>query len=141
MELRTSRYGKPFLGSTGYPEDQFAIWSIPVADPCPRCQAPLRQPPKSRKVPTAICTHPEIEHHFEADDFDLPSIHTIDTVEGVDKWDPELGGEPINGWPEPYDNLRLEFLKEEKPKPKPKKSTKKSTKKKSTKKASKKEAT
>ncbi|HEX9889049.1 MAG TPA: type I DNA topoisomerase [Nitriliruptorales bacterium] len=124
MELRKSRYGKPFLGSTGYPDDQFAIWSVPLADPCPRCGAPLRPPPKSRKVPTVICAGPELEHHFEAEDFDLPTIHTIDTVEGVDKWDPELGGEPINGWPPAYESLRLEFLKEEKPKPK---ATKKAT--------------
>ena len=65
-----------------------------------------------------------MEHHYEAEDFDLPSVHTIDTVEGVEKFDPALGGEPINGWPEPYEKLSLSFVEERKPKPKKKKATK-----------------
>ncbi len=95
LERRVSRYGKPFVGSTGYPDDVFAVWSLPIATPCPKCGAPLRPPPKNRKVPTAICTHPEINHTFEAEDFDLPSVGTWTVVDGVEKYDPELGGEPL----------------------------------------------
>ncbi len=135
MELRKSRYGKPFLGSAGYPDDAFAIWSIPLADPCPKCGAPLRPPPKNRKVPTAVCANPELEHVFELDDFDAPRVHSIEVVPGIEKYDPEVGGEPINGWPEDYAPIDLTFVREQKPKPKPKAkkaATKKAAAKKST---------
>jgi DNA topoisomerase I len=95
LERRVSRYGKPFVGSTGYPDDAFAVWSLPISTPCPKCGAPLRPPPKNRKVPTAICTHPDINHTFEAEDFDLPSVATWTVVGGVEKYDPELGGQPL----------------------------------------------
>ncbi len=139
MELRTSRYGKPFLGSTGYPDDQFAIWSVPLAQPCPECGAPLRKPPKNRKVPTPICAHPELEHVFEADDFDLPEVVTMQVMEGVPAYDPELGGEALyepEDVPPPFD---LALVDTRKPAPK-KKSTKKSTKKSAKKSTAKKSA-
>jgi DNA topoisomerase-1 len=146
MELRTSRYGKPFLGSTGYPDDQFAIWSVPLAQPCPECGAPLRKPPKNRKVPTPICAHPELEHVFEADDFDLPEVVTMQVMEGVPAYDPELGGEPLEKPDELPEPIELRLVDTRKPPPKKKaakkgakKATKKSTsRKKSTKKATKK---
>jgi DNA topoisomerase-1 len=95
LERRTSRYGKPFVGSTGYPEDEFAVWSLPIASPCPECGAPLRPPPRNRKQPVAICTHPEVNHTFDLDDFEVPSVATWTVIEGVAKYDPELGGEPL----------------------------------------------
>jgi DNA topoisomerase I len=95
LERRTSRYGKPFVGSTGYPDDAFAVWSLPIATPCSECGAPLRPPPKNRKEPVAICTHPEVNHVFALEDFEVPSVATWTVVGGVEKYDPELGGEPI----------------------------------------------
>ncbi|TVR19615.1 MAG: type I DNA topoisomerase [Nitriliruptor sp.] len=95
LERRTSRYGKPFVGSTGYPKDEFAVWSLPIATPCPECGAPLRPPPKNRREPVAVCTHPERNHVFALEDFDVPSVATWTVVEGVEAFDPELGGEPL----------------------------------------------
>jgi DNA topoisomerase I len=95
LERRTSRYGKPFVGSTGYPDDAFAVWSLPIATPCSECGAPLRPPPKNRKEPVAICTHPEVNHVFALEDFDVPSVATWTVVGGVEKYDPQLGGEPL----------------------------------------------
>jgi DNA topoisomerase-1 len=95
MELRTSRYGKPFLGSTGYPNDVFSVWSLPLATPCPECGAPLRQPPKNRKVPTAICANPSVNHLFELATFDVPTVATQTVLDGVPAYDPELGGVPL----------------------------------------------
>jgi DNA topoisomerase I len=134
MERRTSRYGKPFVGSTGYPKDEFAVWSIPLATPCPKCGAPLRPPPKNRKVPIAVCTNPTVNHVYDVDDFDLPSVATWTVVEGVEKYDPELGGDPFEteSLPPP---IRLSFSGEQAPPAK-----KKATKKKTTKKAAKKTA-
>jgi DNA topoisomerase I len=140
LERRTSRYGKPFVGSTGYPDDQFAVWSLPIATPCPACGAPLRPPPKNRKVPTAICTNLKVNHVYEADDFDLPSVATMTVVSGVPKFDPELGGEPIDVEEVP-DPVHLTFVTEQDPPAKKKatkKRTKKATAKKTTKKATKK---
>lgn len=141
MELRTSRYGKPFVGSTGYPDDAFAIWSVPVAWPCPDCGAPVRQPPKNRKVPTLICTGPDLEHHFETDSFDVPTVVTMDVVSGNKHYDPLAGGvalEMPEEFPEP---VEWRFLEARKPKPKPKKPAKKATAKKTTKKATTKKTT
>ncbi|MEY3020271.1 MAG: type topoisomerase, partial [Actinomycetota bacterium] len=95
MELRTSRYGKPFVGSTGYPDDVFAVWSLPLASPCPECGAPLRQPPRNRREPIAVCAHPVEQHVFALEDFELPTVATWTVVDGVAPFDPELGGEPI----------------------------------------------
>ena len=95
LERRVSRYGKPFVGSTGYPKDEFAVWSLPIATPCPECGAPLRPPPRNRREPVAICTHPERNHVFALDDFEVPSAATWTVVEGVEAFDPELGGEPL----------------------------------------------
>jgi DNA topoisomerase I len=134
MERRTSRYGKPFVGSTGYPKDEFAVWSIPLSTPCPRCGAPLRPPPKNRKVPVAVCTHPEVNHVYDVDDFDLPSVGTWTVVEGVEKYDPELGGTPLEteSLPAP---IRLSFSGEQAPPAKKKSTRKKKATKKATKKA------
>ncbi|MBY5161779.1 type I DNA topoisomerase [Salsipaludibacter albus] len=125
MELRRSRYGKPFLGSTGYPDDQFAVWSVPLSHPCPECGAPLRKPPKNRKVPTVICAGPELEHVFEADDFELPTVTTMEVVPGIEAYDPELGGTPLSE-PEEYPPMpSLTYVDEQKPKKKKGKAKKK----------------
>ncbi|MFU8841394.1 MAG: type I DNA topoisomerase [Nitriliruptoraceae bacterium] len=96
LERRTSRYGKPFVGSTGYPKDEFAVWSLPIATPCPECGAPLRPPPRNRKEPVAICTHPARNHVFALEDFEVPSVATWSVLEGVEAYDPELGGTPLD---------------------------------------------
>jgi DNA topoisomerase-1 len=95
LEQRTSRYGKPFVGSTGYPDDAFAVWSLPLATPCPTCGAPLRPPPKNRKLPRAVCTHPDVNHVFDLDDFDVPLVETWTVVDGVHALYPQLGGEAL----------------------------------------------
>ncbi len=130
LEQRMSRYGKPFVGSTGYPSDQFAVWSIPIATPCPECGAPLRPPPKNRKQPVAICTHPDVNHVFDLDDFDVPAVATWTVVEGVEKYDPELGGTPLEAdeVPEP---IPMRYGGEQAP-PAKKSTRKKATRKKKT---------
>jgi DNA topoisomerase I len=139
MERRVSRYGKPFVGSTGYPKDEFAVWSLPIATPCPQCGAPLRPPPRNRKEPVAICTHPEVNHVYAVDDFDVPQVATWTVVAGVAKFDPELGGEPLEmeEIPEP---IHLTFTGEQAPPAKKKATRKKATKKGAAKKSAKKGA-
>ncbi len=140
LERRVSRYGKPFVGSTGYPEDSFAVWSLPISSPCPECGAPLRPPPKNRKEPVAICTHPERNHVFALEDFEVPLAATWTVIDGVPDYDPELGGEPLDTEDVPAP-IRMTFTGTQAP-PAKKKSSKRTRKgaKKSTKKGTKKGA-
>jgi DNA topoisomerase I len=131
LERRVSRYGKPFVGSTGYPKDEFAVWSLPIATPCPECGAPLRPPPRNRREPVAICTHPERNHVFTLDDFEVPSAATWTVVEGVEALDPELGGEPLETEEIP-DPIPMRFTGTQDPPPKKKSTKRKKTSKKTT---------
>ena len=40
LEKRT-RKGKTFYACTNYPTCKFALWTRPVAEPCPKCAAPF----------------------------------------------------------------------------------------------------
>ncbi len=102
LQKRQSRYGKWFVGSMGYPDDEWAIWSVPICQPCPTCGAPVRKPPANRREPIATCTGPEMEHLWELPDFDPPFVRTRSIVPGVEKFDPALGGTPITE-PEDYE--------------------------------------
>lgn len=64
---RTSRYGKPFYGCNRYPDCDFAMWSQPLAQPCPNCGGPLKPPRRNAKNPVAICAHCEQRVPVEAD--------------------------------------------------------------------------
>jgi DNA topoisomerase I len=64
---RKSRYGKPFYGCNRYPDCEFALWTTPLARPCPNCGGPLKPPRKNAKVPTAVCAHCEEKVEVEAD--------------------------------------------------------------------------
>lgn len=52
---RTTRYGKPFFGCNRYPECTFALWTWPLAQPCPHCGGPLKPPRKNAKNPVGTC--------------------------------------------------------------------------------------
>ena len=114
----------------GYPDDQWAVWSVPMAHPCPECGAPVRKPPANRNDPIAPCTNSEIEHLWELPDFDPPFIRTRKIVPGVEKFDPDLGGEALEG-PEDYDIPTMEARGTRKPKKKKSKKKKSKGKKKS----------
>ncbi len=52
---RTSRYGKPFYGCNRYPDCDFAMWSQPLAQPCPNCGGPLKAPRRNARNPMGEC--------------------------------------------------------------------------------------
>ncbi|MGH3665897.1 MAG: type I DNA topoisomerase [Egibacteraceae bacterium] len=54
---RMSRYGKPFYGCNRYPDCDFAMWTQPLARPCPKCGGPLKPPRRNAKNPVAICAN------------------------------------------------------------------------------------
>jgi DNA topoisomerase-1 len=54
---RRSRYGKPFYGCNRYPDCDFALWTTPLAKPCPKCAGPLKPPRKNAKNPVGVCAN------------------------------------------------------------------------------------
>ncbi|MFL6624070.1 MAG: type I DNA topoisomerase [Sulfurifustaceae bacterium] len=41
MLKRKSRYGKIFYSCSRYPDCKYAVWNLPVAEPCPKCGHPI----------------------------------------------------------------------------------------------------
>ncbi|MEX2621464.1 MAG: type I DNA topoisomerase [Egibacteraceae bacterium] len=76
---RKSRYGKPFFGCNRYPDCDFALWTTPLAQPCPSCGGPLKPPRKNAKVPVAVCAHCEERVEVESD---APRVTTEEFVPG-----------------------------------------------------------
>jgi DNA topoisomerase-1 len=64
---RTSRYGKPFYGCNRYPDCDFAMWTQPLAQPCPNCGGPLKPPRRNAKDPVAVCANCEEKVQVESD--------------------------------------------------------------------------
>jgi DNA topoisomerase-1 len=64
---RTSRYGRLFYGCTRYPDCDFALWTQPLAQPCPVCSGPLKPPRRNAKRPTAECSNCGEKVPVEAD--------------------------------------------------------------------------
>jgi DNA topoisomerase I len=64
---RKSRYGKPFYGCNRYPDCDFAMWTQPLARPCPKCGGPLKPPRKNAKSPTAVCANCDEKVEVEPD--------------------------------------------------------------------------
>lgn len=77
---RRSRYGKPFYGCNRYPECDFAMWTTPLAQPCPHCGGPLKPPRKNAKNPAGTCAHCEEKTPVDADP---PRVETHEFVPGL----------------------------------------------------------
>lgn len=41
LQEKKSRYGKIFYSCNRYPKCKFALWDLPIAEPCPKCNFPL----------------------------------------------------------------------------------------------------
>ncbi|MEZ4601500.1 MAG: type I DNA topoisomerase [Syntrophotaleaceae bacterium] len=41
LQEKKSRYGKIFYSCNRYPKCKFALWDMPVAEPCPKCSFPI----------------------------------------------------------------------------------------------------
>jgi DNA topoisomerase I len=67
LTQRMSRYGKPFYGCNRYPDCDFAMWTQPLAQPCPNCGGPLKPPRKNAKTPVAVCAHCEEKVEVDRD--------------------------------------------------------------------------
>ena len=78
---RRSRYGKPFYGCNRYPDCDFALWTTPLAQPCPNCGGPLKPPRKNAKNPVGTCAFCEEKVPVDAD---APRAEAQEFVPGRD---------------------------------------------------------
>ncbi|HEX6257803.1 MAG TPA: type I DNA topoisomerase [Euzebyales bacterium] len=79
---RRSRHGKPFYGCNRYPDCDFAMWTTPLAQPCPNCGGPLKPPRKNAKNPVGTCAHCGEKTPVDADP---PRVGTTEVVPGRDE--------------------------------------------------------
>ncbi|CAN5883323.1 type I DNA topoisomerase [soil metagenome] len=79
---RRSRYGKPFYGCNRYPECDFAMWTTPLAQPCPHCGGPLKPPRKNAKNPVGTCGHCEEKTPV---DTDAARVEATEFVPGIEE--------------------------------------------------------
>ena len=79
---RRSRYGKPFYGCNRYPDCDFAMWTQPLAQPCPNCGGPLKPPRRNAKNPVGTCAHCGVKTPVDADP---PRVDTTEFVPGRDE--------------------------------------------------------
>ena len=76
---RTSRYGKPFFGCNRYPDCDFALWTVPLAQPCPHCGGPMKPPRRNAKNPVATCASCGEKVPVDADP---PRVEAVEYVPG-----------------------------------------------------------
>jgi DNA topoisomerase-1 len=60
---KKSRYGKIFYSCNRYPECKYALWDLPIKEPCPKCGYPVivekvtKRFGTFRKCPTEECDY------------------------------------------------------------------------------------
>jgi DNA topoisomerase-1 len=60
---RKSRYGKIFYSCGRYPECKYAVWNLPVAEPCPKCDWPILTIKTTKRRGTEkVCPQKECGH-------------------------------------------------------------------------------
>jgi DNA topoisomerase-1 len=66
LQEKKSRYGKIFYSCNRYPKCKFALWDLPIATPCPKCNFPLvvekttKRQGTFRKCPQENCDWTEV---------------------------------------------------------------------------------
>jgi DNA topoisomerase-1 len=71
---RKSRYGKIFYSCSDYPKCDYALWNVPVKDPCPACEWPiLTLKTTKRRGPEKVCPQKECKYvtPYEGDPEDI----------------------------------------------------------------------
>ncbi len=69
MLARKSRYGKQFFSCSCYPECSYAVWNLPINEPCPDCGWPiLTLKTTKRKGTEKVCPQKECGYSEQVDD-------------------------------------------------------------------------
>jgi DNA topoisomerase-1 len=67
IQQKWSRRGKMFYSCSRYPKCTFALWDRPIAEPCPRCQAPfIVEKTTKRAGTTRRCIREECDYQESA---------------------------------------------------------------------------
>ena len=79
MLKRKSRYGKIFYSCSRYPECKFAVWNLPIAEPCPKCGFPILTIKTTKRRGTEkVCSHKECGYS-EPYEGDVPGAGSAET--------------------------------------------------------------
>jgi DNA topoisomerase-1 len=71
---RKSRNGKVFYSCSGYPKCDYALWNVPVDEPCPTCEWPiLTLKTTKRRGPEKVCPQKDCKYAtpYEGDPEDI----------------------------------------------------------------------
>ncbi|NOQ16010.1 MAG: type I DNA topoisomerase [Methyloprofundus sp.] len=71
---RKSRNGKVFYSCSGYPKCDYALWNVPVNEPCPTCEWPiLTLKTTKRRGPEKVCPQKDCKYAtpYEGDPEDI----------------------------------------------------------------------
>ncbi|BCG65246.1 MAG: DNA topoisomerase I [Methyloprofundus sp.] len=71
---RKSRNGKVFYSCSGYPKCDYALWNVPVNEPCPACEWPiLTLKTTKRRGPEKVCPQKDCKYAtpYEGDPEDI----------------------------------------------------------------------
>ena len=71
---RKSRYGKIFYSCSDYPKCDYALWNVPVNEPCPACDWPiLTLKTTKRRGPEKVCPQKDCKYAtpYEGDPEDV----------------------------------------------------------------------
>ncbi len=77
IQQKWSRRGKMFYSCSRYPKCTFALWDRPIAEPCPRCQAPfIVEKTTKRTGVTRRCLRTECDYleAMETDDTEVEAV-------------------------------------------------------------------
>ncbi|HHM04414.1 MAG TPA: type I DNA topoisomerase [Gammaproteobacteria bacterium] len=65
---RKSRYGKIFYSCSTYPECKYAVWNLPVKEPCPKCNWPILTIKTTKRRGTEkVCPQKECDYAVPAE--------------------------------------------------------------------------
>ncbi len=63
MLKRKSRYGKIFYSCSGYPTCKYAVWNLPLNEPCPKCGHPILTVKTTKRRGTEkVCPQKECDY-------------------------------------------------------------------------------
>jgi DNA topoisomerase I len=80
MLKRKSRYGKVFYSCARYPDCKYAVWNLPLPEPCPKCGWPILTIKTTKRRGTEkVCPQKECGH-AEPFEGEIPELHAEATA-------------------------------------------------------------
>ena len=81
MLKRKSRYGKVFYSCARYPDCKYAVWNLPLAQPCPKCAWPITTVKTTKRRGTErVCPRKECDFAEPAPELAPPAENEAGTA-------------------------------------------------------------